>query len=374
MVALRMDQFGGRILNFLYAWRYARRTGRRLYVLWPDSTPYLAGSYEFFDLFDEAAFQAEADEVQIVRTYDFAEVSAATGLAEATLRATWSTYLGFGDQKDRHDDDLPDLVWHRLSSAVTPPGTDVDDDDAASLFARLRLTPQVERTLADFDDLDLADTLAIHLRRGDFIDARVEAHGAVIEEGLFAIRSLENQVEVDRLINAFMAKYLPLETVRRAAINEPRVALYSDVTADRRSLEASFSERLIDVNSRLDAATLTPLQRAFCEWLLMSRSRRILASKSNFSSSAGMLGGAQILRAQKWLRAAEVLEDIDVLLLRSPLSTYDRENLRRQMIAAYQKLFVRLGYTQEAAICETRLQAGGGVNKPEAAWPPPQKA
>ncbi len=358
IIAFRRDLLGSRLINMLRAWQVARSVDYELVVLWPDKTPFLPGSYDFFDIFDREALATEHPDLRVVATYDPDVVSEACGLTREELKAAPDTIAAFG--ADGQWDPGIRVAIHR--STAVPQVAKAALGEFHELFASLPFHPRVAEAIQAVEPAEIGYSTAIHLRRGDFINGRVIREDGVVQEGLFALSDLSDTDLLQDRINNYIMKYVPLSTICRICQKIPKVILFSDVSEDRRSLEHEFGNRLLDVHGALDAfSDLTPLQRAFCELVLMSRTGQILATKSNFSSSAAEIGAKRVIRAQKWMRAEEVIHDAGLHLENSGFDAEGKAMVLREIVRGYEKDFRRRGVEAQAAVCEQRrreLEAG----------------
>ena len=337
VIAYRTDQLGSRLLNLLYAGAAAEELGYRTLTSWLPRKRH-DDEYSLYDLYDQEGLGRAWPSLTAIDRRDAGSVAAALGVpieevaAAPKVRDVLSGGPGgwsLSANVVRHDETSnPSGAGRKTALAKHWRGV------ARKIGSRLPPHPAIARALDLFDASELGRCTAVHIRRGDFVDGWTD-NGGYRADGLFALRDLSSEAEVNGLLRNFVAKYVPLDGIARAIQDAAPVLIFADRPSDRADLAERLSGRVIDVHGRLETARLTPLQRAFCELLLMSKAGKILAPRSNFSGAAALLGDVPAFVYTDERRADELWRDVEGFLAVSPLSPADRATLRLKLEVAF---------------------------------------
>ncbi|MFD2261702.1 hypothetical protein ACFSM5_02305 [Lacibacterium aquatile] len=287
LVCYRGDRLGGRLLNLLVAWNFARRHKLRLKVVWTDlSMPvidYTDSRYDLGNLFDLEATAAQSQDIAFAGPEEIAHyrtyIARDARKIRTSLRKTRYVCRDLKDLESR---------GHYLFGGWRPlrrPGWTAWGVKRACrrLFSELRLTARVEAALAT---LDVGGKTAIHIRRGDLF-----AYGL---KAIECAQAGDKSQAHNNFINLY-EKSIPLQTYIAAMdrrrwweFGKRRYLLFSDSPDVGEKLKALMPE--LDIEVFRDDPSLAPIQQAFVAVVAMSRCRRIIGGGSVFTRLAAIIG------------------------------------------------------------------------------------
>jgi hypothetical protein len=306
LLCSRKDGMGARLANLLWTWRLARKVGARTLVFWPPMDEYyraVAGIGDILDLYQLATGPIR-EELQIVdgrpadmfvpHLIDLNPRRAC--VPERYLVSPPGTYRARTPLPVLESSNGPLLMAGESKKAVAA--------EARELFARLPLRRRISKSLRVARKYHPKALVAVHVRRGDIVDI-LKTAGAE-----FTPAAREAGSMLDRYTGHFFRACAPLETYYRLLqIHLDRgetILLFSDTP----EMEAPFVERFGDrvvLARALAPPTLTGLQQAMFELLLMSTCDVIIGTRSTFGLLASAAGNASFVDARQYTTPEEFI-------------------------------------------------------------------
>lgn len=264
--AARSDLLGSALMNFAHAWGFADKLGQRLCVNWINPHPHRpsmpwAEIYQRDTRFDVIGIPPPPEAYAVPRV---PHSSASLAVHRLIL--------------------YPHTSWLQLDYEVK-----IDYD---ARVRALLLSVPVHPVVA----------FAV-----EAISARVPAFDAVhIRRGTDVLSLMGEGGDMDRAASIFVKRFADLETFRAAiaACGVGRMLVFSNNGQDARKIGEW-------VGDMPELAGLTSTQRDFAEMLLMSRARKIIGTRSNYSYFARLLGNCPLILVHKWLDPERVGKFVD---------------------------------------------------------------
>ena len=289
---------GARLANLMWTWRLATKVGARTLAFWPPMDDYygeIAGVGDIIDLYQLATAPIR-DEIQIVdgRPADMFVPS----LVDLNPRKACfpERYLVSPPGTYRTKTPLPVLESARGPLLVAGESKKAVAAEARELFARLPIRDVILRSLkAARRAYRPKGLVAVHVRRGDIVEVLKTAGAGFVPE------ACEPGSVLDRYTEHFFRACAPVETYQRML--QPFLDRGQDILlfSDSPEMAAPFVERFGDrvvLARELAPPTLTGLQQAMFELLLMSACGVIIGTKSTFGLLASVVGKAYFVDAR----------------------------------------------------------------------------
>jgi hypothetical protein len=288
----RGDRLIARIKHLLYGWRFAKQVGGRVVVLWPSSGTWsnLDGdNYSPSLIFDTARMAQDAD-TRDLRFIETAELLPPNGrsLEDAEFAAMRNNKFqrDFFKQSGLAFFEANLIQYSFADEKLRRP---LINAELSRLFNRLPLHPQVVNVLEKIRaDMEGKEFVCVHARGGDVFDMMRDELPGLVDNSL-------SDAGLKRIIGHYVARTAPLEFyipwIERAIGEGMKVLFSSDTPGQIEWFKEKFGADLfIDL---ADYETEFPIQKALVDFMTLARGRRLLGTRSNFSSLASDLGGIQ---------------------------------------------------------------------------------
>lgn len=287
----RSAQLAARLQLMTWCWRFARQLDGRVVVLWPpaggDQQSNNETEYNPALIFDLCRFYENggADELVFlegrVRAPNISQ--SVNSEAYAISRRNGFEAKPFQSGPRVFVERLP--IISRLVDE--PLGDEYLRDSLRETWARLPHNPVISRSVAEIGDRVSNDYLAVHVRRGDVIQA--------IKREL--ILPDTSAMRLASIIRAYVTRYAPYSSyysfIDCAISKGKKIFFFSDSPETIEHFELKFG-RSHFISAERFARNRVAIQRAFIDFNLLARAPRIVSTGSIFSNFAATLGAGQI--------------------------------------------------------------------------------
>ncbi|MEL7117505.1 MAG: hypothetical protein AAGP08_18305, partial [Pseudomonadota bacterium] len=227
----------------------------------------------------------------------------------------------------------PQVLQFKSSGPFCPPGVDQSYvlANMRALFWSWPLNAAVAAAHGDImEKFNVGSAVSVHLRRGD-VAARLNnlpRRGDSAQDWAKAVRK-----SFDKLAIRFAPISAYLDAIAALDGNPPLI-VYSDDDDVRQAVANNATDRVIDIQSALDAHDLFPAQRAFVELLVMSETRAIIGMESGFSLVPSLIGATPYIHVFDYLNVSNVLE----MLRQSTTGHPDQDALLPLLVAQFAEI------------------------------------
>jgi hypothetical protein len=290
----RGDRLIARLKHLLYGWRFAKQVGGRVVVLWPPPgtwSKYDGHDYSPSLIFDTARL-AQDPNTRDLRFLETAETFPPDGRS-----LQHAEFAPLRNNKFRRDFfEQKGLVFYegnlmQYAFADEKLGRPALNAAVSRLFALLPLHPEVAGVLAKIQaDLDGKDFVCVHARGGDVF-------GMMREELPRLADGLLSDAGLTRIIGHYVVRTAPLELyipwIEKAVAEGLKVVFSSDSPE-----QIEWFKKRFGADHFIDLANYTaefPIQKALVDFMILMRGRRLIGTRSNFSSLASDLAGIQLV-------------------------------------------------------------------------------
>lgn len=288
----RGDRLIARLKHLLYGWRFAKQVGGRVVVLWPSSGTWsnLDGDSYSPSLIFDTAQMAQDPETRDLQFIETAEPLPPDGrsLEDAEFAAMRNNKFqrDFFKQRGLAFYEANLVQYSFADEKLRRP---LINAELSRLFNLLPLNPQVVGVLEKIRaDMEGKEFVCVHARGGDIFDMMRDELPGIIDKSL-------SDSGLKRIIGHYVARTAPLEFyipwIERAVGEGMKVVFSSDTPGQIEWFKERFgSDHFIDL---ADYEAEHPIQKALVDFTTLTRGRRLLGTRSNFSSLASDLGGIQ---------------------------------------------------------------------------------
>ena len=203
-------------------------------------------------------------------------------------------------------------------------------------------TEPVKKSLAQLtENLDLADCIAVHVRRGNDVVGP-------LRDGVLSAR------QRSEYLLCYATKYVDISTYVRALDeigDRSKAFIFSNDASEREALATALHPRIAFTMDDFADCTkhLNATQIDFIEQLAMSRTRLVLAPRSNYSDYACLLGNIDLIEVQPWLQPALMFG-----LIESTFEGAKDKQLVPDLLQIYCSLMAKQGRTEDAKLFAER--------------------
>lgn len=311
VVSYRRDRLGARLWFYLHAWRLARKLGRNVVLYWWNPTSEFekeyGSDYCLSNIINLEAFYRG----NVMRDCYFI---AGSPITRRIALDAHPKFLGMRSDRLRleafEDFDEDIYVRHKIVRlrGDTDETVNAELRELGKLFPPSRVIGRHLRNVCEW--IGSKSYIAVHIRRGDVVDtvnkiiSRVPAD---IEDQLS--RGSQEAIEFQN----YAIQWLKYFTLRVAGLGQYKEALMELcdpslpilVFGDSPEIAKIFADIMDAGSVRLISdyqSDILPMQRAYLEMLLLSKSKCILTTDSAFSRVAAVLGDSQIVNVKNGRR------------------------------------------------------------------------
>jgi len=336
VVAGRNDLLGARLRNMLGGWRFAKQVGAPLLINWRNYDENYRSPYSFYELFDRDEI-SRLDNVNVTEIELDGTISSTVGdmspdfLMKALNPESWTPVTTLNIAGMEPGDVSDGSVRYEVTGPMRFAGETVAEanSDMADLFARLPINKTVAAAV-DYAAANGKDIVVAHIRRGNLVDY------------LFRRDSQDPNILRSDIKN-FVPRYAHLNAYRRIIDSQfPTSCLdfFSDDLPLRNLACTLYEDRVVDQNASLDLHELTDFQRAFAEFLLISRCQAIISTNSAFAILPAILGRSPQYDARRQTIASEVINDLKGMVHASQRYTgADKGPFLAQILQGFAELY-----------------------------------
>jgi hypothetical protein len=288
----RGDRLIARLKHLLYGWRFAKQAGGRVVMMWPPPGTWsrLDGHNYSPSLIFDTARMAQDRRTQDLEFLETTEKFPRDG--RSLEDAEFAPMRNNRFERDFFKQQGLVLFQGNLMHyhfRDENPRRSLLAAELSQLFELLPLHPHVTSLLARIQ-ADLAGTefVCVHVRAGDCFD-KMQA-----ELPRLADNSLSDS-DLTRVLGHYVARTAPLELyvpwIEQAVGQGMKIVLSSDSPE-----QLEWLKRRLGTDQFLDLAGYRaefPIQKALVDFMVLMRGRRLLGTRSNFSSLACDLGGIE---------------------------------------------------------------------------------
>lgn len=361
VVAGRNDLLGARLRNILGAWRFAKQINAKFIINWRNYDENYRSPYSFYDLFDREAVRA-LDNVNVVEVELDGSISSVEGtiapdvLGRALDPKAWTVVTSLNVANSQPTDISAQVIRYEVTGPMRFEGESMGDANAdmADLFVGLPINKAVAAAIESAASTN-SKIVVSHIRRGNLVEYLFGRDSQSLE----ALRSD---------IKNFVPRYAHLNAYRRvidSRFPDSPLDFFSDDLQLRGAACAMYGSRVVDQNAALDAHPLTELQRAFAEFLLISRCEAIVSTNSAFAILPAILGRVPQFDARRHTLAEEVIDDLSHLVRASHRYTgTDKHMFFAEILQNFSELYADPKLADQSAEFATAADAARRGRQP----------
>lgn len=347
----RNDRLGARLKNLYFAWLFTEQIGGKLIVNWAPDAKIIASAIEscsiannsfyFFDLFDEERFRSQFPNIEV------------THLSESSFREFWLACNQTNTAEIAHITSRSVSIsamtaFDRILFDTTQQFYFADNRtahvSAGNFFGNFPLNKRIEKVLLSVETkYTFSRTICVHLRRGDLLNlSSIAAHFAQYPDNQNAERRFLSTLP------HFIMRYAPYHAYKALLLecsDIDHVIVMSDDVIVKARLENDVGNKCIQYDMILDSHELTQHQRDYAEFMLISKSSRIVGTESAFVAFAAQVGAVKIESPYQFLDVSSYFDELNDLFHLSRLPS----SATRQVLEAYATSFSKRSGLSEKA-------------------------
>ena len=360
----RGDRLIARLKHVLYGWRFAKQVGGRVVVLWPPPgtwSRYDGHDYSPSLIFDTAQLARDPD------TRDLRFLDTAENFPPGGRSLQHAEFAPLRNNRFRRDFfEQRGLAFYegnlmQYSFADEKLGRPALNAQLSRLFALLPLHPEVASVLAKIQaDLDGKDFVCVHARGGDVFGMMREELPGLVDGSI-------SDAGLTRIIGHYVVRTAPLDLyipwVEKAVAEGLKVVFSSDSPEQIDWFKERFgADHFIDL---ANYGAKFPIQKALIDFMILMRGRRLIGTRSNYSSLASDLAGIPLVTVSAASTSGLTESDATQLYFDRAVSAFlpnvqldasSSQRLRGEIDRRY-KYVNRLGTKEEIALLDPRRRS-----------------